>query len=139
MAILAKTGCCSNHRQAQKQKSGDFKPQNASDAAGMAHGDIAGAVERADPAILAGAAAGYAQQGPATSTKVTSCRRIFLALHGVLRYPYSSSGRECACKKVSGVKGKTSLVLEASKQMTAARGCVANPAEASSGATWTLN
>ncbi len=81
--ILAKSGCCANYRQAEKHKAGDFQPENAGDASGVANGNIAGAVERANPAILTGAASRDAQQRPSAGTKVTSCLRIFLALHGV--------------------------------------------------------
>jgi hypothetical protein len=92
VAVLLKSRRPSNHRQAEKQKSSDFQPENASDSSGVADSNIACTVERPDPAILAGPAPRDAQQGPSAGTKVTSCLRIFLALHGGMRYAYSSSG-----------------------------------------------
>ena len=50
--------------------------------------------------FVPGAPAGDPEQGATASTKVTGSGWIFLALHGVLRYAYSSSGRESSCPGV---------------------------------------
>jgi hypothetical protein len=81
--ILAKSSCRANYRQAEKHKAGNFQPENAGHASGVADCNIAGAIERANPAILTRATAGDTHQGPSTGPEVTSCLRIFLALHGV--------------------------------------------------------
>lgn len=90
--VLADPSRSADNGQREEHESGDFQPENASDSPGVTHGDASGLIGGAHPAVLAGAASSDTQQSPAEAPGVTRVRWIFLALHGVMRYPYSSSG-----------------------------------------------